>query len=198
MRNSILGALRAFCLVALLAVTASAAHATLIDNGDGTITQIRDDGSRLIWLENADLAGSTMNWWDAMSWAEDLVYAGRSDWRLPTSDECFGYNCTESEMGYLYYTELGNVAGGPMSNSGPFTNVQAFYWSATEAGPDAAGVFWFNHDLQGGFQSSEYKEPDALADLIHVWAVVPEPSTALLLAFGLVGIAAKRKTDRIL
>ena len=37
------------------------AGATLIDNLDGTITQIRNDGSMLMWLQDFSLSGSAPN-----------------------------------------------------------------------------------------------------------------------------------------
>ena len=39
-------------LVALLFFCSAAGNAELIDNGDGTITQIRNDGSTLMWLQD--------------------------------------------------------------------------------------------------------------------------------------------------
>jgi len=65
------------------------ANATLIDNGDGTITQIRSDGSQLMWLQNANMFGRT-NWYEAMDWAEDLIFAGYDDWRLPDAHNLDG------------------------------------------------------------------------------------------------------------
>ena len=35
--------------------------------------------------KNSNLAGSTMTWDDAMIWADNLIYAGYTDWRLPTA-----------------------------------------------------------------------------------------------------------------
>jgi hypothetical protein len=56
-------------------------------------------------------------------------------------------------MGHLYYTELGNSAGGPLNKrftdglTGEtefFLNLQpSFYWSGTECGPgDGTGPNW--------------------------------------------------------
>jgi hypothetical protein len=101
------------------------ANATLIDNGDGTITQIRNDStygdnSSLMWLKNANLA-MTLNY-DSdglMTWIEannnwitylnttdfntdgTLGYANHNDWRLPVTLPVNGssYNYTYSEDG---------------------------------------------------------------------------------------------------
>ena len=74
------------------------ATATLLDNLDGTITQTRNDGSRLMWLKNANLVeasgyddtlygydtGCKLQWQDAVNWADQLEFAGYNDWRLFT------------------------------------------------------------------------------------------------------------------
>jgi hypothetical protein len=52
------------------------------DNGDGTIT---DKSTALIW-QKADSA-RTLNWKQALSYAEGLKLAGRDDWRLPNVKE---------------------------------------------------------------------------------------------------------------
>jgi len=52
------------------------------DNGDGTIT---DRATSLIW-QKAD-SPKTMNWKQALSYAEGLKLAGRDDWRLPNVKE---------------------------------------------------------------------------------------------------------------
>lgn len=139
-----------YLLASLLMV--SITFAELIDNGDGTITQIRNDGSVLMWLQDMNYAETSgfdddgrMFWQDANSWANNLCFAGHCDWRLPialpvngssynftekldgTSD--FGYNITSlgNEMSYMYYVELGNTAnfdGDPSHpyNFNPFIN----------------------------------------------------------------------------
>jgi hypothetical protein len=76
-------------------------HAALIDNYDGTVTQIRNDNSMLMWLKDAktawtsgycDLPESTCNfqgqmtWYEATNWItylNDNNYLGYNDWRLP-------------------------------------------------------------------------------------------------------------------
>ena len=61
------------------------------DNGDGTVT---DEATGLMWMkvDSGKLtAGSgkngKLNWQDALYWAENLEYAGYSDWRLPNVKE---------------------------------------------------------------------------------------------------------------
>jgi hypothetical protein len=70
-----------------------------------------------------------MTWWGANAWADQLVYGGFDDWRLPSalnqdgSGPNSGCNITGSEMGHLYYTAssdgLGNSAGGRSATPAP-------------------------------------------------------------------------------
>jgi hypothetical protein len=55
---------------------------SLADNGDSTITDI---ATGLMWMQNDSRLG--MNWEEALSHAENLEYAGYSDWRLPDAKE---------------------------------------------------------------------------------------------------------------
>jgi hypothetical protein len=113
-------------LIMVLGLSVSV-QATLVDMNDGTIY---DTDTQLSWLKNANTAG-LMTWDQAVAWAASLNagsgFAGLTGWRLPNADPNCGsaYNCTTSEMGRLYYTALGNAAGGQLTNTGPFTNLQA-------------------------------------------------------------------------
>jgi len=105
-------------------------------------------GNRLIYDTDFDLtwydySNSSNTWQNQVDWADalSLSFGGNvyDDWRLPiTFDEsCDRFNCTNSEMGHLYYTELGNTSGsGGFTNTGDFQNLQSKYWSLTEySGP---------------------------------------------------------------
>jgi len=52
------------------------------DNGDGTVT---DRATELMWMRKD--SGKAMNWREALTYAENLVYAGYDDWRLPNAKE---------------------------------------------------------------------------------------------------------------
>ncbi|MEA3366926.1 MAG: DUF1566 domain-containing protein [Planctomycetota bacterium] len=61
------------------------------DNGDGTIT---DRATGLIWtqvdsghLKAGKKADGRLTWPEALKWAEELTFAGHSDWRLPSVKE---------------------------------------------------------------------------------------------------------------
>lgn len=144
-------------------------HATLTNIGTATYNSsdynlIYDDDFGIVWL---DYSNTPNEWGNQVVWAAGLNnvdaltynlnpgitmnWAG--DWRLPTamnqdeSGRCGGYNCTGSEMGHLYYIELGNQQGNPPHNTSLFTNLVTyyFYWSGTEyaANPDCAWDFNF-------------------------------------------------------
>ncbi|NQV13851.1 DUF1566 domain-containing protein [bacterium] len=54
----------------------------LVDNGDSTIS---DNATGLMWMQNDSQL--SMDWEDALSYAENLEAAGYSDWRLPDAKE---------------------------------------------------------------------------------------------------------------
>ena len=95
------------------------------DNGDGTVT---DNLTGLMWAKNANIAGTTKTWVDAIAYANTLSLgtscgSPRTDWRLPNRNEL---------------NSLSDVSNSPALPSGhPFVNVQvggsnpSRYWSST-------------------------------------------------------------------
>jgi hypothetical protein len=181
------------------------AQATLIDRGSGLIYDTVLD---ITWVQDANLCVTlgncvssitgAMTWDDANAWATNLIYQGFDDWRLPTTtqpdptcsnqlsvggfpDQGFGSNCTGSEMGDMYYNNLGGTAGDNLiSNQGLFTSVGSHYWSGTEFAPNPVAA-WFFVFGDGG-QTGVNKDVAFFA-----WAVrdgdvlsVPEPGSVLL------------------
>lgn len=121
------------CVHATLALAASAlchlpAQATLVDRGGG---MLYDTVLDVTWLADANYARTSgydadgrMALAQARDWADNLVYGGFSDWRLPTiggsradwnrtyaadGSTDFGFNITSprSELSYMFYVNLG-------------------------------------------------------------------------------------------
>ena len=175
-----------FIAIFLLLVFTDYAKATLYDLGGGLIY---DDDTDITWMQSANYAGSTMTWDNAMTWVDNLVFQDYDDWRLPVTDtSCSKYDCTESEMGHLYYSE-----GITDESPGLFADVRPYmYWSGTDYDLDKAWRFNF----KTGYQNTSDKEEKR-----YVWAmrngkssppVVPEPVSSLLFIAGGATLAIKR------
>ena len=141
---------------------------------------------------------TALTWEQASSWAAGLIAGRFSGWSLPTADPtCVStYNCTQSQMGELWYTELGNVVaslgevgnvGGGLSNTGPFNNLasQHYYWLGTEYAPNPVAAYVFN--IQSGQQIAISKDFPSFALALRSGDVapVPEPGVPALLLSGL-------------
>lgn len=208
---------RSFFALLLLASISWHAGAGLIDRGNGLIY---DDVLDITWLQDANYgAGSfydqtsngnpvgvdlssdpccspasdgLMTWHNAMAWAEDLIYEGYDDWRLPEFEidtiavypngsligaaDCMADSlerCTTNEYGYMHRYNLGatpppfgpgsDTTGDPVSVDGiQFFNVQNYYWSGTESFT-SAWAFVF----AGGGQGSDVDADWEMA----AWAV---------------------------
>ena len=144
------------------------------------------------WYLTGTNAG--LNWDDARSWAAGLTVGTFSGWSLPAADEtCVGFNCTNSQMGELYYTALGNPQFGPL-NTGPFKNLlSSVYWSGTEYA-SSPGYAW-NFYTNIGYQNANYKFNVLYALAVRPGdvAAVPEPGTVALLLSGLAGVMVMRR-----
>jgi hypothetical protein len=114
-------------IVAIIALVQLNAHAELYDRGNG---MIYDSTLNITWLQDANYAKTSgydpdglMTWNRAVKWADDLIYGGFKDWRLASAGliskiDAFGYdgttskglNDTRSEIGHLFFIDLGNKA----------------------------------------------------------------------------------------
>ena len=180
--------------VILMAGMCGHSFAALLDRGNGLIY---DDDLDITWYDFTFVAN---NWTEANNWAENLVYAGFDDWRLPTmppnpnfTQTCLtnppdtadrGWNKTTSELGHLFYTELGNLglrvpafectgeqAGWGLTNTGPFTNLQTgqAYWTNTPFG----GHHW-NFSFFSGGQGTADNNTQGYGIVVRDGDVVPQ------------------------
>jgi hypothetical protein len=215
------GTMRKFILALTAAMVfgfTGSSEATLYDRGGG---MIYDSVLNITWLQDANYAKTSgysigtgtgaMTWSQAVAWADQLVYGGYSDWRLPTTGTGVdGYKITSSEMGYLYYVDLGNKAYpetglGYLENTSfidpwtgktvSFLNMQSdCYWSGTEYSNSPTSHAWsFFYNL--GLQSPNGKGLDIFALAVRngdVAAPVPVPGTIFMLVPGLAGLFGMR------
>jgi hypothetical protein len=218
MTSSLESRLIATCAGLVLAT--GSVHAALVSYANGTVY---DTDLNITWLQDANQGLTPMFWADANNWAANLVFAGASNWRLPTtlqpdatcsvrrSDGDFGYGCSGSEMGHLFYTEL--ISG---SAPGPFTNLSGNYWSGTAMATTPGGAWVFGMDSGG--QTGDWYDTSLNAifnfeslpvNKYSAWAVhdgninaavvtppsgtVPEPGTMALFGTALLGLAAARR-----
>ena len=182
------------------------------------LTWLRD------WNVNVNNGDSgLMTWDDDMSWATHLTVGSFSGWRLPTADtgpsshcerhfdpgigspdQYYGYNCIGSELGYLYYLELGNTNTG-LIHTGPFEDMQVgAYVTSTAYAPPPSGFVW-DFQLETGKQEmdSRYLHYFAVAVRpgdVHAASVPERPSMAMALAALAVlsGVGVRRRrTPRV-
>lgn len=133
-----------------LALSTTPAVAGLIIRGGGLVY---DSAQNITWLQDTNLGGAGRTWVEALAWADSLVYQGYDDWRLPSSPATAQGFLNEGELGHLYSTTLGNVAGGPLANTGPFVGFPspAVFW--LDAPPIHAGSAW-NFEFYRGMQNA--------------------------------------------
>jgi len=94
---------------------------SLIDNGDGTIT---DTDTGLMWM--ADDAGSAMEWKEALAYCENLTYAQYTDWRLPNVKQLqtiVDYSGSYPAINQNYFTTTSLTDDNP----------NYYYWTSTSA-----------------------------------------------------------------
>lgn len=165
-------------------------------------------GSRNLTINDFNTTNGSLTWWGAQAWIgylNSINYKGYNDWRLPTtSPEVSGTGQTGSELGHMFYTELGGVTGtnitaatGHNANYNLFTGFKnANYWTQTEAfqpnttNPRFAWQFFYGtaSSTTAGTQNTNSK-----ANTGYAWAVrttpVPVPAAFWLFTSALAGLA---------
>lgn len=196
-----------------------------LDGDLSTIEAYYDTTLDITWLADANYAGK-MDWATANNWAANLnpYNSGITGWRLPDTVDVgndaatytniyqgvdYGYNITtHSELSHMFYETLGDLAyydtsgnvqsGYGLSNTGPFSNLDSSYWSATEYGAFTNYAWYFT--MSSGYQANGNKAGPGGAWAVHSGDVggvsaVPVPAAVWLFGSGLLGLVgmARRK-----
>ncbi|MCP3927663.1 MAG: DUF1566 domain-containing protein [Bacteroidetes bacterium] len=121
----------------------------LVDNDNGTIS---DNATGLMWQQADD--GTTRDWKDALSYAENLSLGGHSDWRLPNAKEL------QSIVDYTRCPDVTNSAAiDPLFSATTFNDPggnpgqYGHYWTGTShmdgPNPFSAAVYVAFGEAQG-------------------------------------------------
>ena len=209
---------RSILVLAIVVMFASTlCEAALWDRGSGLIY---DDDLDVTWLQDVNYGQTSgyddilygydtqggMLWEDAITWANGLEYYDSirgitwGDWRLPSAYNQDGSGpdtgpSPGSELGHLYFIELGNSEATHLTNTGPFLNLQKHvvvlgiskpiqFWTGDEHWiPVLAYSYCFKVGGQGMSHIAD--------DFIFAWAVrdgdvevIPTPSAVLLATLG--------------
>ena len=125
-----------------------------LDNNDGTVT---DNLTGLMWSENANVAGSIMNYNETLNFIammNNLVAFGYNDWRVPNIKEL---------LSLLDYSTIEP----PLTVGHPFINVQTSnnYWTATNN-----DLMWVGDMLGVRFLYGSVTSLESL-DAYYLWPV---------------------------
>ena len=212
------------CLLLCLFVL-NIAHADLYNRGSDSVGNrlIYDSDLNITWYDytnDFDTWQNQYNWVSALTVTfSGIVYY---EWRLPsTVDDPYvwgydgtttaGYNITNSEMGHLYYEELGGIGHIDTSgneipdhglpNTGPFLDLRHGgsdpYWSGTNYSEWGGAHAWYFSNRSGeqliAGKTNQYL---AIAVMPGDVTVVPEPISLVLFIAGGAILAGNRSIRR--
>jgi hypothetical protein len=204
---------------AIICLTLSgAAHAALLGRAldalhENVYRAVYDTDLNITWLVNGFFGRK--DWNDAQSLVNatnELNFFGVNNWRLPltvqpdpTCDtqieylsgfvEGYGFNCTGSEFGHLYYTELGGVAHVGDQTYPFFGYVTDTYWSQPQGGgPTQRFLFIFNSGAQVPYNiGSSFTQYDVFLVAPGDPLAVPVPAAAALFGSALAALGWVRR-----
>ena len=175
-----------------------------------------NNGNSVVWL---DYTNGAANWLAQNGWAAGLVsdlyistpgYAVTWDdaaWRLPSAgaNPQGGYDQITSEMGDLFYNDLGLSAYSSTTaaqlNATNFDNlIAAWYWSGTECAYYPYFAWRFTMYYGDQFNDDKYHGGYGLAVRGGQVSAVPMPAAIWLFGSGIAGLAALgrcRKGNRV-
>ena len=165
------------------------AQASLTSSGPLTVF---DSAQSLTWTKDANLNGR-MDWTAAVAWANNLDYAGYTDWVLPTI----------TQLANQFSTNLGEAEGSSIADShnanyALFDNVQSdVYWSGSDYAPILNYAWYFG--TSNGSQNGTNRDYQ-----LYAWAVrpgdvaaVPVPGAFWLFGSAMVGLMGLKRRGSI-
>jgi hypothetical protein len=185
---------------------------------------IYDTDLNITWYDFTN-SSSPSSWYSHLEWASGLTvnFGGvvYDDWRLPTTaiiedppihrydgTTTYGFNISSSEMGHLFYVELGNLGRydasgfdrGPdnrLLNTGPFTDLQPHsYYSGTSTGPFVSAYFQFSSGEQYQAAKEALGGTGLYSIAVREGNVIPEPASLSMLLVACGMLLERRRLSR--
>ncbi len=156
------------------------------------------------------ISNGRMDWWGAQAYIgylNNIGYAGYNNWALPTTPTTTPngvFNQSGSQMGELFYNELGGLAGTSIVhfshnvNYNLFANVQNYeYWSGSEWTSISSYAWYFDFDKGLQWHSEKYHQHNAWIVRPGDVIAVPEPAAFWLFSIGLMSLLGLRRRGNI-